>query len=73
MLFPIVGLDGGDYYDVVSYVEANQRFLERMGVDLNGVLQGLDGKPYNSALVRQRADEEFIKSLDNDKENLHKM
>lgn len=73
MLFPIVGLDGGDYYDVVSYVEANQRFLERMGTDLIIDLMGLDGKPYNSALVRQRADEEFIKSLDNDKKNLQKM
>lgn len=66
MLYPIVGLDGESYADIYLYVEANRRFLEKMGTDLvfSYELIGLDNQPYNSALARQRADEEFIANLE---------
>lgn len=66
MFYPVIGLDGENYYDLENYIEGNARFLEKMGTDIKvgkNPFIGLDGLPYNSALERQRADLEFVSKI----------
>lgn len=66
MFFPLIGLDGGEYFDILSYVERNRRFIEKMedSIDyITGEFRGLDGLHYDSAVLMQLADEEYYYNL----------
>lgn len=66
MYFPLIGLDGKEYFDIRSYVERNRRFIEKMAESvafITGDFRGLDGNFYNSVILMQSADEEFYYNL----------
>ena len=66
IFYPMIALDNEPYFNVEDYVLANDRFLNKMGMDIISSTTpfiGLDGKTYFSALKRQAADLVYIQEL----------
>lgn len=66
IFYPMIALDNESYFNVVDYVLANDRFLNKMGTDIissTTPFMGLDGNLYFSALKRQAADLKYIQEL----------
>ncbi len=62
-LFPLIGLDNEPYSTILEYIDANRRFIYKVGTDLPLQKQGLDGNLYFSMYELQSADETYVKEL----------